>query len=77
MLWLFERFDIGRPQLFSYEPYEYNFYTLDEFGVPDPMDGPTMGSIWCRRQVCTSCTKYVNVFNCFITGGSSDVLMAR
>ena len=29
MLWSFERFDIGRPQLSSYEPYGDNFYTWD------------------------------------------------
>ena len=42
MLWSFERFDIGRPRLRSYEPYEAAMYHLDDF---DPIDRPTMGSI--------------------------------
>ena len=48
MLWSFERFDIGRPRLRSYEPYEAAMYHLDDF---DPIDRPTMGSIWTKRNV--------------------------
>jgi len=37
MLWSFERFDIGRPRLRSYEPYEEAMYHLDDDGYFDPM----------------------------------------
>ena len=30
MLWSFERFNIGRPTLASYEPYEDTMYTIDQ-----------------------------------------------
>jgi len=51
MLWSFERFDIGRPRLHSYEPYEEAMYHLDDDGDFDPIDRPTMGSIWTKRNV--------------------------
>ena len=51
MLWSFEQFDIGRPRLRSYEPYEAAMYHLDDDGDFDPIDRPTMGSIWTKRNV--------------------------
>ena len=45
MLWSFERFDIGRPQLSSYEPYENAMYHLDADGAIDIIDRPTMGTL--------------------------------
>ncbi|KAF8661025.1 hypothetical protein HU200_057118 [Digitaria exilis] len=51
MLWSFERFDIGRPELSSYEDYEEAMYQVDAFGNRDPIDAPTMGSIWTKRNV--------------------------
>ena len=45
MLWSFERFDIGRPQLLSYEPYENAMYHLDTDGAIDIIDRPTMGTL--------------------------------
>lgn len=53
MLWSFERFDIGRPCLSSYDAYDDDMYELDDFGLHDPLGGPTMGSIWCKRDVST------------------------
>ena len=45
MLWSCERFDIGRPALRRYEPYDETMYHEDED------DGPTMGTIWCKGEV--------------------------
>lgn len=56
MLWSFERFDIGRPELSSYEDYEEAMYQVDAFGNRDPIDAPTMGSIWTKRNVSASLT---------------------
>ena len=50
MLWSFERFNFGRPQLKSYEPYEDAMYHLDADGVIDIIDRPTMGMIWMKRN---------------------------
>lgn len=54
MLWSFTRFDIGRPELSSYEPYEDDLYHTDDFGFDDPVDAPTMGTLWCKRNVRVS-----------------------
>ena len=51
MLWSFERFDIGRPHLSSYEPYENAMYHLDADGAIDIIDRPTMGTLWTKRNV--------------------------
>ena len=48
MLWSFERFDIGRPWLCSYDLYEEAMYHLDDDGHFDAIDRPTMGSIWTK-----------------------------
>ena len=48
MLWLFERFDIGRLRLHSYEPYEAAMYHMDDDGDFDAIDRPTMGTIWTK-----------------------------
>ena len=53
MLWSFERFDIGRPQLSRYELYEDTMYHLDADGAIDIIDRPTMGRIWTKRNVST------------------------
>jgi hypothetical protein len=45
MLWSFERFDIGRPTLASYEPYEDTIYAFDEVGVANELDALTMGTL--------------------------------
>ena len=50
-MWSFERFDIGRPTLASYEAYEDLHYAFDEVGVPDELDAPTMGTLWVSRDV--------------------------
>jgi hypothetical protein len=46
-MWIHERFDIGRPRT-----------DLSEYESPadgtDPVDLPTMGSLWCLRKVMTS-----------------------
>jgi hypothetical protein len=43
-MWIHERFDIGRPRM-----------DLSEYEAPadgtDPVDLPTMGSLWCLRKV--------------------------
>jgi hypothetical protein len=46
-MWIHKRFDIGRPRtdLSEYEP------AVDG---TDPVDLPTMGSLWCLRKVMTS-----------------------
>ena len=62
MLWSFERFDIGRPLLSSYEPYELGMYHVDAFGQQDPIDAPTMGSIWTKRDV-----SFFLTFSSFVT----------
>ena len=46
-LWSFERFSLGRPLLDDSAPYGQEMYNADE------VDRPTMGSLWCRRRVCT------------------------
>ena len=46
-LWSFERFSLGRPLLDDSAPYGLEMYNADE------VDRPTMGSLWCRRWVCT------------------------
>ena len=51
MLWLFERFDIRRPWLHSYESYEEAMYHLDDDGHFNTIDRPTMGSIWTKQDV--------------------------
>ena len=51
MLRSFERFDIERPQLSSYEPYENAMYHLDADGAIDIIDRPTMGMLWTKRNV--------------------------
>ena len=51
MLWSWERFDIERPRLHSYEPYEEAMYHLDDDGHFNAIDRPTMGSIWTKRDV--------------------------
>ena len=51
MVWSFERFDIGRPQLSSYELYEDAMYHLDANGAIDIIDRPTMGTLWTKRNV--------------------------
>jgi len=45
MLWSFKRFDIRRPQLSSYEPYENAMYHLDTDGTIDIIDRLTMGTL--------------------------------
>ena len=54
MLWSFERFDIGRPTLSSYEPYADEVYVFDLFGEADELDAPTMGTLWLSRDVSIS-----------------------
>jgi hypothetical protein len=46
-MWIHERFDIGRPRidLSEYEP---------AADGTDPVDLPTMGSLWCLQKVMTS-----------------------
>ena len=51
MLWSFERFDIGRPALSSYEPYDNEMYAIDHVGVADELDAPMMGTLWLSRDV--------------------------
>ena len=51
MLWSFERFDIGRPTLSSYDPYNDEMYDIDQVGVADELDAPTMGTLWLSRDV--------------------------
>ena len=46
-----ERFNIGRPQLSSYKPYENALYHLDTDGAIDIIDRPTMGTLWTKRNV--------------------------
>ena len=46
-----ERFNIGRPQLSSYKPYENDLYHLDADGAIDIIDRPTMGMLWTKRNV--------------------------
>ena len=40
-----KRFDIGRPQLSSYKPYENDLYHLDADGAIDIIDRLTMGTL--------------------------------
>jgi len=51
MLWSFERFYIGRPALLSYEPYNDEMYAIDQVGVANELDAPTMGTLWLSRDV--------------------------
>jgi hypothetical protein len=46
-MWIHEQFDIGRPRadLSEYEPLADG---------TDPVDLPTMGSLWCLKKVMTS-----------------------
>jgi hypothetical protein len=46
-MWIHERFDIGRPRT---DPLEYE----PPADGTDPVDLPTMGSLWCLRKVMTS-----------------------
>jgi hypothetical protein len=46
-MWIHERFYIGRPKADLSE-----YQTLPE--DTDPVDLPTMGSLWCLRKVITS-----------------------
>ena len=45
-LWSWERFPIGRPDVYADEP--YNLEEID----PEEIDMPTFGTIWTRRPVC-------------------------
>lgn len=51
-LWSYERFAIGRP-LMDHTSYGEALY--GEVGV----DGPTMGTLWCRRRVSTRSPCYI------------------
>ena len=51
MLWSFERFDIGRPALSSYEPYDNEMYAIDQVGVANELNAPTMGTLWLSRDL--------------------------
>jgi hypothetical protein len=51
MLWSFERFDIARPALSSYEPHDNKMYAVDHVGVADELDSPTMGTLWLSRDI--------------------------
>jgi hypothetical protein len=46
-MWIYERFDIGRPKADLSE-----YQTLPE--DTDPADLPAIGSLWCLRKVMTS-----------------------
>jgi hypothetical protein len=46
-MWIHERFDIGRPRT---DLSEYEAVADDT----DPVDLPTMGSLWCLQKVMTS-----------------------
>ena len=48
-----KRFDIGRPQLSSYKPYENDLYHLDADGAIDIIDRMTMGTLWTKRNIST------------------------
>ena len=50
-LWLYERLNIGHPQLRSYKEYDDAFYFHNEFNLHDAVDGPVMGSLWCKCDV--------------------------
>ena len=51
MLWSFEWFDIGRPALSSYEPYDDEMYAIDQVGVANELNAPTMGTLWLSRDL--------------------------
>ena len=51
MLWSFERFDIGRLTLSSYDPYVDEMYIFDHLGEADELDAPTMGTLWMSLDV--------------------------
>ena len=51
MLWSFERFDIGRPMLSSYDPYGDEMSIFDQLGEADELDAPTMGTLWLSHEV--------------------------
>lgn len=61
MLWSFERFDIGRPTLSTYEQYKDAMYGFDEDGVADEYDAPTMGTLWLCRDVSIVYTQFNHV----------------
>lgn len=58
MLWTFERFNIGRPTLSSYDLYGDDLYNLDEFGVTNNVDMPKMGTLWFSQDVSTDTSAY-------------------
>ena len=45
-VWSYERFPVGRPFMDT-EPYGHAWYHDND------VDRPTMGTIWCRRRVCS------------------------
>jgi hypothetical protein len=51
-MWIHELFDIGRPRM-----------DLSEYEAPadgtDPVDLPTMGSLWCLRKVWPPFTRFL------------------
>jgi hypothetical protein len=54
MLWWFERFDITRLTLSSYDPYDNEMYVFDHLGEANELDAPTMGTLWLSRDVSIS-----------------------
>ena len=54
MLWLFERFDIGRPTLSLYDPYGDEMYVFDQLGEADELDTRMMGTLWLSHDVSIS-----------------------
>ena len=67
MMWSFERFNIDRPHISSFTPYEAEFYQFAEYGMPDLEGGPTMSLLWYKRDVSISnCVLVANMFSYYL-----------
>ena len=56
-LWSFERFQIGRPQL------DLGAHVVSLYDEDDDVDRPTMGTMWCCRQVSFMIIYYFSYCN--------------
>ncbi|CAD6215358.1 unnamed protein product [Miscanthus lutarioriparius] len=55
-LWLLDhRWVPRRPTLSSYDPYNDEMYDIDQVGVADELDAPTMGTLWLSRDEWVAC----------------------
>lgn len=53
-LWSYERFSVGRPHM------DLQIYGESAYGDTEE-DGPTMGTLWCRRRVSLQLRKLLSV----------------